>query len=201
MPIRDIIEIPFQFKYLHTEYGITIDPYPFENTMETQVGSIVRYFSTKIFDVRWAARRFMRMVHRSGIPVNYYEAFYLNEGQKDSLTGTQNFSGVVAEQTFDTGRSESEPNIEIGYFSPKLIKVLQPNFKGEVTKEEKGLIYEQEAEITAPAYFLFHRWDILQIQDSKWVIINEPKIIYDNKGFVEGFSLRVRLLRPGIVGF
>jgi hypothetical protein len=172
-----------------------------EAIVSEEHGTITKRFAARVYDVRWAARRFMRMVHRHGIPCFYYEAFYNDPAQFDKFTGSRRVSGVMAEQNFSTGTAEEKPNREIGYFLPRLIKCLQPNYEAQASKEELGNIYIEEGIITVPAYWMFHRWDILRVQDKNWVVTQEPKLIYDNKGYVEGFELVCRSLRTGIIGF
>lgn len=168
----------------------------------TIVGKHTQLFATRIYDVRYGARKFLRFCNRRGVPCYYYEAFYTDDETKvDSLTGTYSFSGVEAEQEFRTMRSEEEANLRIGHFSPVLIKVLQPNYTTRTVTTDKGVIHEEEAEITVPAVSMFKRWDQLEIQDKNWIVLDEPKLIYDNKGMLEGFKLRCKSRRPSISNY
>ena len=198
---RSTVRVPFTFIWRNTEYNIIISPSQFDDTTETQIGNTITYFATRVYDVRWNARRHMRMVHRHGVPAFYFRSFYLQPNQLDKLTGTTEMSGVVPEKRFWSGRGQAETNPEIGYMTPILIKVLQPNFVADIAKDEWGNVYEAEALIDAPAYFMYNRWDILKIQDTNWVVTEEPKIVYDNKGYLDGFQLRCRALRVGIINF
>lgn len=170
-------------------------------TVFSQSGNEEYFFATKILDVRWAARRYLRMINRRGLVAEYYEAYYADEHKVSGLHGTLNITGTLAEREFKSGRSNNQTNLRIGYYSPKLIKVLQPNYVGQLSEEERGLTYEAQAIIAAPVVAMFHRWDILRIQDKQWVVMDEPKLVYDHKGHLEGYELKVWSLKPGIIDF
>jgi predicted RNA methylase len=196
---KSTLNFNFGFSYLHTEYDAVIKNDA--DVIVEQIGTIVKHFSTRIFDVRWAARRHARTIARAGLPAEYYRAFYLDINKRNELIGTKYLSGIGGEQIYRSMRAEAETNVEVGYFPPMLIKVLQPNFTSSLTQEERGTIYEAEAQLTVPAYFMFHRWDMIKIQGQNWIVIEEPKIIYSNRGYLEAFSLRVKSLRSGIIDF
>lgn len=187
----------FAFVYRLDTAGTYVEHTGGESTLVKTVYS----YPTRIYDVRWSARRYKNSIERMGLYADYYEAFYITPEYKDNLTGTLKLSGLLAEQNFSTGREEFETNLEIGYFKPKLIAMLQPTYQPSLSEEERGNIYLEAAEIEVPIYYMFHRWDIIRSQDKNWVVYREPKLLYDYKGYIFGFTLEVRSLRPGIVDF
>lgn len=169
------------------------------STTESQPGGEARHFATRIYDVRWAGRRNNRYINRAGIPALLYKSFYAHPELRDTLTGTLRVSGIIAAQRFSIGATQSETNLEIGYLSPVLIKVLQPNYQSSATKDERGQIYEEQAELTVAPVAMFTKWDIIKTLDKFWVVQEEPKVVFDKRGHTEGFILKVSSLRPGII--
>lgn len=158
-------------------------------------------FPTRIYDIRYGARRFLRMCNRKGVPCEYYSAYVTDRSRIDKYTGTYTLSGTLLEKYFITGREEEDLNLMISHFDPVLIKVLQPNYVNNIATEDIGNVFIEEAEIAAPAVSMFKRWDILRVQDKNWVVWAEPKLIYDHRGMLEGFKLVCRSLRTGIIDY
>jgi hypothetical protein len=191
----------FNFKYTNSSEGQTFNVADTDTstTPVVQRGQKLTLFSTRLYDVRWAARRLLRLCNRRGIPCFYFSSFYSNPDRVDHVTGSVFLGGTEAERDFRAYRKPEEANMRIGYMSPIFIKVLHPNYTTSVQEDEKGQTLIEEAEITLPMIALFKRWDRFKILDKNYIAVSEAKLVYDNKGFVEGQKITIRSLRPSVI--
>lgn len=181
---------------------IVVDSQDGSVTTGAQPGNSIVFYATKILDVRWAARRNMNFLRHKGIPALYFEAYYDGMESLDDATGSVVNAGVQSEQYFRDDTRIDEVNTRIGYLPPKLIRVAQPNYINETMTDERGNIYTEQAELTLPAIGLFKKWDKFKIANHQWIVIDNPKSIYDNKGeAIEGFKVKCVALQTGEIDY
>jgi hypothetical protein len=169
--------------------------------LSTIQGSKITSFAARVYDTRVHGRRLLRLCNRRGKPCYYYSAYYVSPDRKDPYTGTINLSGTLVERELSSGRIDSESNPRVGYMPPVFMKILEPTYNTQRITDEKGESAVEEAMVTFPPVFLPRRWDRFKIGVFNHIVVEEPKVMYDNKGFVLGYLLRVRSLTPALIEY